>query len=566
MTSPRLRNAMFDHTVVDFNELTKAGKTRVTFDCVPIERAAEYAAEGADATLRLWHALKPRLAAEHMMNVYQTLERPLIAVLGAHGRPRHLDRPADAGAAVGRIRNRKRAARRGSAEGCGPAVQSRLAEADRRRAVRFDGVARRHQDQDRRNGRHRRRCWTNSPSRATNCRRRFSTGGRSRNCARPIPTRCRPMSIRRRSACIRITRSPPPRPGGCRHPNRICRTSRSAPRPGARSESAFIARARQQAGVRRLFADRTTTAGGSGERAGVAASLQGRHRHSRDDGVRDVRRAGEGHAGRSAAPRQGDQFRHHLRHLGIRARQPARHRARAKPAITSRSISSASPASATTWTRPAIIAASMAMSRRCSGANAITRTSRREIRRSAPSTNAPRSTRGCRAQPLTSSAARWCAWTMRLRDAGARRRCCCRCMMNWCSKCPTTKWSETLPVVKQVMEDAPHPAIAVACAAAGGRPRRRQLGRGALAHGCHSGAPRSGEPGIQLQALLSPGFQVRDFVAPRNDERLPHVLSLRLPHHQEMAREKSRYPAALFVPDAERREGLDRTGRDRPAV
>ncbi len=88
-----LAKRMFDHTVVDFNEITKAGKTRVTFDCVPIERAAEYAAEGADATLRLWHALKPRLAAEHMMNVYQTLERPLIAVLGRmEGRGISIDR------------------------------------------------------------------------------------------------------------------------------------------------------------------------------------------------------------------------------------------------------------------------------------------------------------------------------------------------------------------------------------------------------------------------------------------------------------------------------------------
>ena len=33
----------------------------------------------------------------------------------------------------------------------------------------------------------------------------------------------------------------------------------------------------------------------------------------------------EGHAGRGAPPRQGDQLRHHLRHLGVRARQPARH-------------------------------------------------------------------------------------------------------------------------------------------------------------------------------------------------------------------------------------------------
>ena len=37
-----LAKRMFDHTVVDFNEITKAGKTRVTFDCVPIERADDY--------------------------------------------------------------------------------------------------------------------------------------------------------------------------------------------------------------------------------------------------------------------------------------------------------------------------------------------------------------------------------------------------------------------------------------------------------------------------------------------------------------------------------------------
>ena len=36
----------------------------------------------------------------------------------------------------------------------------------------------------------------------------------------------------------------------------------------------------------------------------------------------------QGHAGRGAPPRQGDQLRHHLRHLGVRPRQPARHRAR----------------------------------------------------------------------------------------------------------------------------------------------------------------------------------------------------------------------------------------------
>jgi DNA polymerase I len=48
---------------------------------VDINKAAEYAAEDADVTLRLWRALKPRLPAEQVTTVYETLERPLIRVL-----------------------------------------------------------------------------------------------------------------------------------------------------------------------------------------------------------------------------------------------------------------------------------------------------------------------------------------------------------------------------------------------------------------------------------------------------------------------------------------------------
>ncbi|HML29513.1 MAG TPA: DNA polymerase, partial [Hyphomicrobium sp.] len=53
------------------------------FAGVPIDKATEYAAEDADITLRLWMALKPRLAAEHMATVYETLERPLVPVIVA---------------------------------------------------------------------------------------------------------------------------------------------------------------------------------------------------------------------------------------------------------------------------------------------------------------------------------------------------------------------------------------------------------------------------------------------------------------------------------------------------
>jgi DNA polymerase-1 len=76
-----LARRYFDHQTIDFNEVTKAGKSKVTFDCVEINKATEYAAEDADVTLRLWQVLKPRLTAEHMLSVYETLERPLLRVL-----------------------------------------------------------------------------------------------------------------------------------------------------------------------------------------------------------------------------------------------------------------------------------------------------------------------------------------------------------------------------------------------------------------------------------------------------------------------------------------------------
>src|SRR6266702_6249991 len=76
-----LARRYFDHQTLYFNEVTKAGKTKVTFDCVEINKATEYAAEDADVTLRLWQVLKARLPAERVLNVYETLERPLLRVL-----------------------------------------------------------------------------------------------------------------------------------------------------------------------------------------------------------------------------------------------------------------------------------------------------------------------------------------------------------------------------------------------------------------------------------------------------------------------------------------------------
>ena len=76
-----LSKTWLGHEPITYKSLTGSGKGQITFDAVPIDKATAYAAEDADVTLRLWQLLKPRLAAERMSTVYETLERPLVPVL-----------------------------------------------------------------------------------------------------------------------------------------------------------------------------------------------------------------------------------------------------------------------------------------------------------------------------------------------------------------------------------------------------------------------------------------------------------------------------------------------------
>jgi DNA polymerase-1 len=69
------------HATLTHGELIGSGKNKLTFDQVVIDRATAYSAEDADVMVRLHRVLKPRLVAERMTTVYETLERPLVAVL-----------------------------------------------------------------------------------------------------------------------------------------------------------------------------------------------------------------------------------------------------------------------------------------------------------------------------------------------------------------------------------------------------------------------------------------------------------------------------------------------------
>ncbi|MBN9308293.1 DNA polymerase I, partial [Devosia sp.] len=80
-TMGELSEHWLGHTGIAIKELLGTGKNQKTFAEVPIADAARYAAEDSDLTIRLWHVLKPRLVAENMTTLYETIERPLAPVL-----------------------------------------------------------------------------------------------------------------------------------------------------------------------------------------------------------------------------------------------------------------------------------------------------------------------------------------------------------------------------------------------------------------------------------------------------------------------------------------------------
>ena len=70
-----------EHQPIPLKQVVGSGKAQKSFRHVALEPATCYAAEDADVTLRLYHKLRPRLAREHLLTVYETLERPMPAVL-----------------------------------------------------------------------------------------------------------------------------------------------------------------------------------------------------------------------------------------------------------------------------------------------------------------------------------------------------------------------------------------------------------------------------------------------------------------------------------------------------
>ena len=67
---------------IHFEDVAGKGAKQLSFDQVPVERAAEYSAEDADVTLQLHRALWPQLErVPALKTLYETIEQPLVPVL-----------------------------------------------------------------------------------------------------------------------------------------------------------------------------------------------------------------------------------------------------------------------------------------------------------------------------------------------------------------------------------------------------------------------------------------------------------------------------------------------------
>ncbi len=57
------------------------GRNKITFACATPEACAKLAQQKASLTLRLWHKLKRQVFEQHLLTVYDRIERPLLSVL-----------------------------------------------------------------------------------------------------------------------------------------------------------------------------------------------------------------------------------------------------------------------------------------------------------------------------------------------------------------------------------------------------------------------------------------------------------------------------------------------------
>jgi DNA polymerase I len=73
---------LLGYTPIAYSEVAGKGKNQVSFAQVGLAEATDYAAEDADLALRLRERFEPELETQGLMELFRTLEMPLVPVLG----------------------------------------------------------------------------------------------------------------------------------------------------------------------------------------------------------------------------------------------------------------------------------------------------------------------------------------------------------------------------------------------------------------------------------------------------------------------------------------------------
>jgi DNA polymerase-1 len=310
------------HTPIAYKDVAGSGKNAVTFDMVDIDRATAYAAEDADVTLRLWQVLKPRLAAEGLMSVYERLERPLVDVLA---------RMEERGISVDRqVLSRLSGDLAQAAAGYEDEIYELAGE-------KFT-IGSPKQLGDILFGK------MGLPGASKTKTGQWSTSAQVLEDlaaeGHPLP---RKIVDWRQLTKLKSTYTDA-LPGFIHPQTKRVHTSYamaststgrlSSSEPNLQNIPVRTAEGRKiRTELRRLQPDRTACAGPCGRYCAIEAGFRRWRRYSCHDRIGNVRRASGRHAIGSASPRQGDQFRHHLRHFRLRPCQPAFHPARGSRAI-----------------------------------------------------------------------------------------------------------------------------------------------------------------------------------------------------------------------------------------
>src|SRR5262249_48938568 len=67
---------------IEFSDVAGKGAKQLSFNQVPVDKAAEYSSEDADITLRLHQTLWPKLSSSpQLLRLYEEIEQPLVPVL-----------------------------------------------------------------------------------------------------------------------------------------------------------------------------------------------------------------------------------------------------------------------------------------------------------------------------------------------------------------------------------------------------------------------------------------------------------------------------------------------------